>query len=1065
VPFDRAPLRTPSAADKRMAPALARVTPAPATPVSAPRVSGGRGGAGMGVIQRFANVSSPSDRAEVEAVHTARTVMRMSTPTPASVGMRAPGTVHRALAGNAPALHPKPAAAQVPGAGAGGGNLPAGVRKFMEPRFGADFSGVRVHTGDAAAKQSQQIDAAAFTSGRDIHFGKNRFQPDSASGKELIAHELTHTIQQGAVKQSPAAASAVRERPAKGVHRGGGILDWFADKANYIPGFRMFTIVLGMNPVNMAAVDRSPANVLRAVIEFIPGGKAIGDALESHGIFDRIGAWVNQKLTALAMVGGSFKSAIDKYIDGIDATDILWVPGWGKLWENAKRIFTEPIDRLKNFVAGLATEIIQFIREAILLPLAALAEGTKGYPLLKAVLGEDPVTGEKVPRNADTLMGGFMLLIGEEEIWLNIKKANAIPRCWAWFQTAMSELVAMVSGLPGRFVAAFKALEVADMILVPRAFVKIATVFAGFVVDFVSWGGKTAWKLLEIIFEVVAPAAIPYLKKVGDSFKQILKNPIAFVGNLVKAGKLGFEKFADNIGAHLKKSILEWLTGSLPGVYIPAKLDLKEILKFALSVLGLTWANIRVKLVKAIGETAVTVLEKGFDIVVALVTEGPAAAWDKIKEQLAELKNMVIGAITNFVVETIVKKAVMKVVSLLIPGGAFIQAIISIYDTIMVFIDKLSKIIQVAKAFLDSMMDIVAGKLDGAAKKVESVLAGLLTLAISFLAGFLGLGKIADKVMEIIKKIRAPIDKAMDFLINWIVNAGKKLFNKAKNAVKDWWKDKKPFTAADGEGHEITFQGDEKNAEAFVASGQKTSVKAKLTQFETLMNGPDATDDQKKAGPRINAARKTLQKDPNDPKLVDDMKSLFDTFELKVKDKKMEVKYTAGNIGGSPVGVGMTIDWLSPKHVGHPDGSSPKDSALSVVMDKLVTDPGKPSDRKFVKGHLLNDRIGGPGEGKNLFPITAHANSLHRSAVERVVIVDWLKKANTNKRWVFYRVNVGGISSKFNGSTIGQNYVQCTYSCQAILKDAAGKPENTFSTDIVSNFKADAEVLEVVKKK
>ncbi|MDM0085098.1 DUF4157 domain-containing protein [Variovorax sp. J31P179] len=806
--FARAPQLAPALADKRPAPSPTRAPRPAASPIKhAPSLSLSAGA----FIQRFANVSSPNDRAEVEAHSTARAVMRMGTPvSTAPVSARSTTTIHRASAANSPALNPKPAQAVAPGGG-GGGNLPAPVRKFMEPRFGADFGGVRVHTGEAAATQARKLDAAAFTTGRDIHFGKGRFQPDTPAGKELIAHELTHTIQQGAVSQAPKSATpatpAVRERPAATRHRAGGILDWFADKANNIPGFRMFCIVLGMNPINLAAADRSAGNVLRAVIEFIPGGKMIGDALESHGIFEKIGGWVDQKLRTLNMVGGAFKSAISKFIDGISATDILWVPGWGDLWESARRIFTEPIERIKTFVADLATEIVQFIREAILLPLAALAEGTKGYDLLKAVLGEDPVTGEAVPRNAETLIGGFMKLIGEEEIWENIKKANAIPRCWAWFQGAMNELMGFVRAIPGTFVAAFKALQVIDMILVPRAFAKIAIVFGSFVLEFLGWAGKAAWKLLEIIFEVLAPAAVPYLQKVGESFKQILKNPIAFVGNLVRAGKLGFEKFADNIGTHLKKALIEWLTGSLPGVYIPQKLDIKEILKFALSVLGLTWASIRVKLVKAIGETAVKVLEGGFDIVMALVTEGPAAAWDKIKEQLANLKDMVIGAITNFVVETIVKKAVLKVISLLIPGGAFIQAIISIYDTIMVFIDKLSKIIQVAKAFLDSMMDIVAGKIDGAAKKVESVLAGLLTLAISFLAGFLGLGKIADKVMEIIKKIRAPIDKALDFLINWIVNAGKKLLGGIKKGAKallGWAKAKAGFTDDKGKSHSIT---------------------------------------------------------------------------------------------------------------------------------------------------------------------------------------------------------------------------------------------------------------------
>ena len=113
----------------------------------------------------------------------------------------------------------------------------------------------------------------------------------------------------------------------------------------------------------------------------------------------------------------------------------------------------------------------------------------------------------------------------------------------------------------------------------------------------------------------------------------------------------------------------------------------------------------------------------------------------------------------------------------------------------MVFIAKLQKIIQVAMAFLDSMMAIANGALGAAAAKVESTLAGLLTLAISFLAGFLGLGKIADKVMNIINtKVRAPVDKAIDFVINWIVTTAKSLF-KALFGKKD----AKPDTRTDAQ--------------------------------------------------------------------------------------------------------------------------------------------------------------------------------------------------------------------------------------------------------------------------
>src|SRR5262249_3098484 len=220
-------------------------------------------------------------------------------------------------------------------------------------------------------------------------------------------------------------------------------------------------------------------------------------------------------------------------------------------------------------------------------------------------------------------------------------------------------------------------------VLLPRAFAKLAGVFGTFFGQFFSWAGNTIWSLLEIIFAVVAPGAVPYLKKAAGAFRTIIKNPIGFVGNLVRAGKLGFQQFAKNIVKHLKAALISWLTGSLggAGVYIPQSFDFPELVKFVLSVLGLTWLNIRQmlakgvrertcknireKLVKVGGEPAVKVMETAFDIVVTLVTQGPAAAWEKIKEQLSNLKEMVLEEILSFVTKKVVESAIIKLVSLL----------------------------------------------------------------------------------------------------------------------------------------------------------------------------------------------------------------------------------------------------------------------------------------------------------------------------------------------------------------------------------------------------------------
>ena len=369
-------------------------------------------------------------------------------------------------------------------------------------------------------------------------------------------------------------------------------LNWLAGKANLIPGFRMFTTILGVNPINMTPVDRSAANILRALIEIMPGGGLITEALNNSGVFEKVGGWVEQQIATLGLVGSAIKGAVTSFIASIKLTDLVTDPGG--IWERAKRIFTEPIDRIISFAKSLVVGIIGFIKDAILIPIAKLAEGTAGYDLLKGILGKDPITDAKVERTPETLLGPFMKLIGQEDIWENMKKANAIPRAWAWFQNAVNELKGFVGQIPALFVSAFKALELVDIILVPNAFKKLVGVFGGFVEKFITWGGNAVWNLLEIIFEVVAKEAIPYLKKARDSFKTILKDPITFIGHLVRAGKRGFELFATNILSHLKTALIKWITGPLgdAGVYIPKSFALMEIIKLVLSVLGLTWKNI-----------------------------------------------------------------------------------------------------------------------------------------------------------------------------------------------------------------------------------------------------------------------------------------------------------------------------------------------------------------------------------------------------------------------------------------------------------------------------------------
>ncbi|MBW7956862.1 MAG: DUF4157 domain-containing protein [Deltaproteobacteria bacterium] len=700
--------------------------------------------------------------------------------------------------------------------------LSSGVRQDMEPRFNANFGRVRIHTDSDAAGLSSRLGARAFTYRNHIFFSRDQYQPGSSEGRRLLAHELTHTIQQGhAVQRSPEVTST---SSAPAVQRWGkqDALDKVSEWAFNIPGFRLLTLLLGFNPVNNRGTERNAAGLLRALIEVLPGGASISQALDNHGAINKAAVWVEQRMAVFGNIGIEITHGLRSFIGTLKWSDILDLGG---VWERAKVIFTGPISRLIAFGSSVVIDILKMVKDAILKPLASMAHGTRGYDLLKAVLGEDPITGEAVPRNPESLIGGFLKLIGREDLWENIKKGNAVAMAWAWFQGSLAGLMGFVRAIPRKILDAVAALTFQDLITVSGAFGKIAGAFANIVTEFVSWGVKQVFSLLDILFSVVAPGVRPYIKKTQAAFLTILKNPITFAWNLVRAGRLGFERFAGKIVEHLKTALIKWLAGPLAeaGAYIPKSFSLPEIFKLMLSVLGVTWRSIRAKLVKTIPDPVLASMEKTADILVALIKNGPVALWERMRAELSELKGELIAKVTSMVSSEIVKAAVLKLAAILSPAGAVIQAIMSIHSTISFFVQKISQIAAVVGSFIESISEIAAGQVDSAAQKVEQTITRTLTLVLAFLAKFAGLDGIPDKVIGIARKIRQPVEKAMDKAVGWLGNTLKKIGSSVKEAsvsLFQWWKKKITIDAGD-EKHCFYFQGEEDYAEPMVASNPK----------------------------------------------------------------------------------------------------------------------------------------------------------------------------------------------------------------------------------------------------
>ena len=177
---------------------------------------------GRGAIQPRLKIGAPDDAYEREADRVADRVMSMAGPDVAPATHGSPPAVQRLCDECAEELQPKrasgversasaPADAAVSRGTEGGGHpLLAQLRGFFEPRFGRDFSQVRVHSGRQAAASAQAIQARAYTRGRDVVFGSGEYAPDSHRGRWLVAHELAHVVQQA----SPDRSGVLQRQPA-----------------------------------------------------------------------------------------------------------------------------------------------------------------------------------------------------------------------------------------------------------------------------------------------------------------------------------------------------------------------------------------------------------------------------------------------------------------------------------------------------------------------------------------------------------------------------------------------------------------------------------------------------------------------------------------------------------------------------------------------------------------------------------------------------------------------------------------------------------------------------------
>lgn len=366
--------------------------------------------------------------------------------------------------------------------------------------------------------------------------------------------------------------------------------------------------------------------------------------------------------------------------------------------------------------------------------------------------------------------------------------------------------------------------------------------------------------------------------------KAIFTKPIQFVKNLMSAAIQGFKNFGKNFLKHLKDALFEWLTGSLEGVKLPTTWDFKGIISVALQMIGISYQNIRRHMVAALGEPVVAGLEKTFTLVKTLITEGPMAAWEQLKEMAAEMRDAFIDAVKDFIKWKIIEQAITWVVSLFIPGAGIVKAIIGIYDTVVFFIQKAKQIAKMIADFLGSIGEIAAGNIGAAAGAMERGLARGLSLVINFLAALLRLGGITAKIRAAIQKVRNKVDSVLAKVAKWIGDKAKKLFGAIKGGVKSllqWWKKKAKIAGGD-EPHTLLFEGEKRSARLVVRSAPM-----KPEDFVKEFATTEATKDQKQ---KVTTLTKQIEKLKDDISKAQE-KQPPDEAAIAAKDAELTKKF------------------------------------------------------------------------------------------------------------------------------------------------------------------------------
>ena len=442
---------------------------------------------------------------------------------------------------------------------------------------GVDPSPVRIHTGSLSASAAAELGARAFTWGVDVFLAKGERPTDVP----LLAHEVTHAIQQAggpaihlfdgphgelereahrnAAVVADGGLAAVRGRTSGPRIQGDGLLpDWakrgvaavggaissaasavadvgaavrdrvmafIKDKAKTIRGYDLLGFILGRDPITQQPVERTAENLIKGVLDLVPGGDALFENLQQAKVIQRAHDWFTAEIAKLNITWDVIRGLFAQAWDALSVPDLADPSG---AWEKLKGIFGPPLSRLRTFAVDAGHKVLEFIFEGAL----ALAGGA-GQQVLAifrrigsafSLIVTDPV--KFLTNLLNAVKGGF------NQFWANIG-AHLRTGVFEWLMGAMQGVIQ----LPSKW----------D--------------FSGILSLILQILGLTYSALRAILVKILGEKTVAYIEQAFEFVKLIVTKGLSAAWEKIK-------EFAGGLADQVITAIRDWIAKSVVGAAV-----------------------------------------------------------------------------------------------------------------------------------------------------------------------------------------------------------------------------------------------------------------------------------------------------------------------------------------------------------------------------------------------------------------------------------------------------------------------------------------------------------------